>query len=66
MKTIPHWKKWALQLKELQTELMPLAFLAEDKLCCDWWDSQPLVCNLEEAFNGFSNIPEAQLGGEHL
>ena len=67
VKTIPHWQKWMKQLRVIQFEVMPFEYVKGDgKLCSSWWDSQPLVCNLEEAFLGFPHLVEAHKGGSSI
>ena len=66
VKTTPHWQKWMVQLREVQREVMPMAYVPRRLLCCPWWDNPPIVANLEEAYEGVPNNRYVREGGVAL
>ena len=61
LKTITHWLDWIKQLTFAHNEFLALDHLrapgqqklSQTKLCPDYWDSQPIVLNLRDAYEGF-------------
>ena len=61
LKTITHWPDWIKQLTFAHNEFLALdrlrapgqQKLSQARLCPDYWDSQPIVLNLRDAYEGF-------------
>ncbi len=71
LKTITHWPDWIKQLTFAHNEFLALdhlrapgqQMLSQAKLCPDNWDTQPIVLNLRDAYEGFPFSKSWREGG---
>ena len=71
LKTITHWTDWIKQLTFADNEFLALdhfrapgqQMLSQTRLCLDYWDTQPIVLNLRDAYKGFPFSKSWREGG---
>ncbi len=56
-KTLSNWPKWIAALDSTSAEFLPINPLFRGKRSPIFWDSPPIVSNLEEAFLGYPRDP---------